>query len=452
MRWPLALLVPALFVATPVFGNGRFPNAGQIAIHPTNPAVLAASTNYGILSSHDAGKSWQWLCEPALGIYGDQDPFIAFAGQDRLVVATKDGIQTGVGDLCGWAPVAFPLYAGSLPAIDLARDPTNVDRVLAIVTQALSVHRLLQTLDGGATWQPLGPAFAPEMRLRTVEIAPSNGRIYVSSSDPSKPGSELLWRSDDGGLQWQSLPLAATYTMGPGTRAPEADVNLFGTYISAVDPTNADRLYVRGYGDYYNYLWQSDDAGAHWTARHVSQGLLLGFALAPNGEEFVVGGPGLEGGELWVGSPAGGALQKRSGIVVRCLTWTTNGLYACGEDATDGFTLGVSTDGGNTFAKLHRRVELTETACDSSTTIGKTCPLAWPAQAKKLGIGVADSRGAGDVASVVEPPAPKEGCRASRSGIAGPPALPMLAGLLAVWLCRERLKRLSTLASTAQRK
>ena len=61
-----ATAVAALLLVVPARearANGRFPAANQLAHSPTDPKLFVLRTTFGILVSHDAGASWDWVCE-----------------------------------------------------------------------------------------------------------------------------------------------------------------------------------------------------------------------------------------------------------------------------------------------------------------------------------------------------------------------------------------------------
>jgi MYXO-CTERM domain-containing protein len=73
-------------------------------------------------------------------------------------------------------------------------------------------------------------------------------------------------------------------------------------------------------------------------------------------------------------------------VGAKCLTWTAQGLYACANEFTDGFTLGLSSDQGKTFTPLmHLRDLCGPLACGAATSAGKTCPELWGATQLSLG-------------------------------------------------------------------
>src|SRR5258706_6849694 len=67
--------------------NGRYPLANQLVVDPGAPDHLVARTTFGLLSSHDTGKSWTWICEDALGaLDNSEDPAIAVTADGSILV------------------------------------------------------------------------------------------------------------------------------------------------------------------------------------------------------------------------------------------------------------------------------------------------------------------------------------------------------------------------------
>ena len=58
-------------------------------------------------------------------------------------------------------------------------------------------------------------------------------------------------------------------------------------------------------------------------------GNMLGFALSPDGATVAVGG---DTGGIWTAPTDTLAFTKVSTVGAKCLTWTNEGLYACGND------------------------------------------------------------------------------------------------------------------------
>jgi hypothetical protein len=217
----------------------------------------------------------------------------------------------------------------------------------------------------------------------TIDVAPSDAqRVYVSARvGPSEDYVSVLFRSDDGGA-----------TFARASTIPETE-NLRYGFIAGVHPNNPDLLYVRVSHPEGTRLLRSEDGGISAELVFTGAGSLLGFAIT--GDELATGGP-MDG--LWVGDPEGGALERVSDVGALCLTYGPDGLYACADAATDGFSLGRSRDSGQSFEPVLKLSELCgPVSCGSDTQVAKQCPFEWREVARRLGTtcGVDDSASPG---------------------------------------------------------
>jgi len=431
------VLVPATAAA-----NGRFPYANQLVVAPTDPTRLTMRTTYGVLQSFDAGARWLWLCETSIGYGGTLDPAIAVTAEGRLLAGLFGaGVATSSDRGCTFTSDAAP-FTG-LYVIDLAVDPSNPSRVVAITSSGSAGGTFTvvvgESVDGGATWKQLGAALPPTFNAETIEVAASRKeRLYASGSRtgvPSDAGADgevgpagrvgLLYRSDDHGASWKELPV----DLEGGLAA----------FVSAVDPKDPDRIYVRvsadpKSGSTTDHLLFSPDGGASFTRVAASKGSMLGLALSPDGSKIAYGGPS-DG--VVVASTKDHVFTAKSAVGARCLTWAAAGLYACSADFPDGFTLGLSKDDGASFAPLYKLAQLSQLECPSGTPTRTLCPREWPATRDKLGIPTPD---AGPVdAGPVTPTTPPadEGCGCHLGRAAGSSGL-VFALLLAVRAARRR--------------
>jgi photosystem II stability/assembly factor-like uncharacterized protein len=215
-----------------IFDAGRSTAIGALAVAPSNPRVLYAGTGEGfprntaalgdgVYRSDDAGKTWR-----SCGLRGTQhiakiaidpnDPDIALVaalgpefspGGERGVYRTTDGCKT-------WQRVISinPTTGGS----DVAYGPTNPQIAFAGTFDFLRQpwtfrgggvgSGLFRSTDGGATWTKLtDPARhdgLPGGIINRVGISISaHHPNVVYAIVPTKTG--VLYRSDDGGLQWK---------------------------------------------------------------------------------------------------------------------------------------------------------------------------------------------------------------------------------------------------------
>ncbi|HTB75043.1 MAG TPA: hypothetical protein VK762_17455 [Polyangiaceae bacterium] len=352
-----ALCVSAVLSATGAAANGRYPASTQVVFSTdsTDPALVVVRTTYGLLVSRDGGATWRWVCEDALGVpsVSVEDPSIALTANDALLVGLFEGLEVSQ-DATGGAPhtlgcnfgcVGGPLAGQSI--VDLAGVPGSPHTALALSStyvwddagdNATLDSRVWQTPDDGVSWSQVGAAFDPTVSLTTLDVAASDPRrLYLSGTRAFGSGrTASLFVSTDGGDTWTERPL-------PFDPATEVSV-----YIGAVDPRDADRVYVRSSG--VSRLFVTSDAGRSFEVPLTLTGQMLGFALSADGTEVYAGS--IEDG-LLVAQAAGdviGALafRKTSSIHVQCLATRGPELWAC-SDSASGFAVGVSMNDGAAF-------------------------------------------------------------------------------------------------------
>lgn len=424
-----SLLVPGLSWA-----NGRFPLADQLVVDPQDPAHLVLRTTYGILSSSDAGVSWDWVCEAAVGYGGTQDPAIGVTADGSILAGIFEGLSVSHDRGCSWAFIPPPLEGEYVIDVSVHRDEPA--RAVAITSTGMGMgfHVILaETSDNGGTWTQAGTAINSDMISLTVDVAPSQtDRVYVSGI-VGKVYAPAIERTDNRGQLWTRTFFEATY-------ADEVP------YIAAVDPTNPDRLYVRLSGTDTDHLLLSEDGAQTFTEIFSTQSDLLGFALSPDGKRVAIGSP-VEG--LLVASTTDHAFEKVSSVQARCLTWTNAGIYACANEFEDGFTLGLSTDEGKTFTKLYKLAEMCPLECPAGATSSSACTAAWPPLAATLGVNQAacgivtgSSSSSSSGTTSPPPPDPNTGCACDLTTSSGQTAAGIFAlGSLFAALGRKRARK-----------
>lgn len=223
----------------PIFDKEDVSSVGAIAVAPSDPNIVWAGTGEpyirshisignGIYESTDAGKTWTHMGLENTGrianvIINPHDPNIVLACSlgtaygpqpERGVFRTTDGGKT-------WEKTLF--VDENTGCSDLAMDPNNSHIMFAGMWQ-LVIHTwgrtsggpgsgLYKSTDGGVTWRRLeghGLPHSPLGRI-AVRVAPSDSnRVYamIETGDgvpmdgkPTQRGQ--LWRSDDGGENWE---------------------------------------------------------------------------------------------------------------------------------------------------------------------------------------------------------------------------------------------------------
>lgn len=427
----LAPLVTALAASPPALANGRYPAAGQIVVDPSNPDNIVVRATYGILSSRDAGESWGWICEGAIGYGGIEDPMMGITADGTLLAGIFKGLSISRDSGCSW------MFAGGglteRYVTDLSVEKVDPSRAVVIVSNGIGPSEFLTQLwespDNGFTWTQAGVDLPSSFLGLTVDVAPSDTqRVYVSGRyGPADQYAGAIQRSSNRGATWESLPV-------PGSD----DTHL--PYLSAIDPSNPDILYVRLDGDPVDSLLVSTNAGATWTTAFESTGNLFGFALTPDGSTVYIGG-GKDG--LWRAPTSSLAFEKVAEMNVRCLTATDTLLYACADEFADGFTAGVSTTQGATWKPLmHLASPCAPLQCGEGTSVVAQCEQAWGATQLVIGAEACESD-AGPPPNPTPPGGDPAGCGCRVAPTAGTGAAlgAAIGAAIATWRRRRRRGR-----------
>ncbi len=288
--------------------NGRFPLSNQIVFSTTDSNLIVTRTSYGILVSHDNGGSWSLICEDAIGITPSTlaDPPVGLTQNDSLLVGVQQGLNVSSDVGCNWNCAGGAGLAGN-PIADLAVRPDNPSSAVAMTLSypetdsglVLTNSQVFETTNNGVAWVPLGDAgLDPTIVVTTVEVAKTDPqRLYVSATRGfGLTQTASLFVSKDKGQTWTEYPLPKN----------QFDPTLeIGIYIGAVDPTNANRLYLRSRGQptggesRLTAVTLSADGGppTFTTVRIFDveagfsglQGEMLGLALSPDGSKIYIG-------------------------------------------------------------------------------------------------------------------------------------------------------------------
>ncbi|MGK4002191.1 hypothetical protein WMF31_06170 [Sorangium sp. So ce1036] len=379
----IALASAALAASTPASANGRYPSAGQILVDPADPRRIVLRATYGVLTTSDGGERWSWICEESIGYSGFEDPMLVITGDGSILAGLSSGLSATHDRGCQWDIAGGGL--ADLNLVDVSIDRAEPSSAILLGSSVLTGDEILTQVwaskDDGRTWAQAGVDLPSAFLGVTLDSAPSDPRrLYVSGRWNGPTFQGALQRSDDRGETWESFDI-------PGSD----DRNL--PYLGAVDPRDADVVYVRRDGDGADALLVSKDGGATW--REVFHAVsLLGFALSPDGARIAVGSD-MDG--LWIAPTTTLEFTQVGRLGVRCLTWTSDGLFACADELADGFTAGVSVDGGETFSPILTLDRLCgpPPACGRETSTGATCPALWAATASFLGVPGRCDAGAG---------------------------------------------------------
>ncbi len=446
LRFALAALAAAstlLFFEADASANGRFPEANQISFSVKDPNAVYLRVTFGLLVSRDRGKTWDWVCEQAIGFSGVEDPMYASTPNGSIIGTTFQGVTQSRDDACTWSFATGALEKQVF--IDLSQNPSDAKNVVAYASSydkqddagnILFNNRVFETKDEGASWAELPGALDQSLLGYTIDLTKSDpDRLYLTAvRDPGTTPRGYLLVSRNKGQSWEELEV------------PLVDSER-AVWIAAVDPTNANKLWLRTSNgtDKPTRLMTLDldpDGGAPTIKTvYTGKGALLGFALSTDGTK------------VWIGGNKDGLLQanttdlqfvQKSNVEIQCLSYADDGLWACSNERS-GFVAGLSKDEGSTFQPLLHFCDIRgPLACDPASTQATVCGPAWPAQKATLGCGGDLDGGFGDGGRLdggdepLAPPSDNCNCRAAPSN---PWAAIVTAGLAALAVLRLRRRR-----------
>lgn len=311
----------------------------SLAIHPNDPGLLYASSNYGIIRSTDAGASWQLLFEfprpgfVALDASRPNTLYAAIPVSPAQVFRSVDGGSS-------WSAISRKL-PGDITVTALAVDSSSSGAArLYLGTLERGVWR---SIDGGFTWKPANRGLASGASSSITALAvprrPS-GTAYVGTKDG-------LYRTDNGGGFWtllrKGLPAAGVEALDVSRSDPRtvyASISGFGIYRSAngggswspagspvsggipisalaVHPRSSRTVYA---GSNQGGVFKTTDGGAHWTATGLSSTVRV-RTLALDATTDATLWAGAAGPDTdFTGTDPGGVLSSADGGA----TWTRN--------------------------------------------------------------------------------------------------------------------------------
>lgn len=224
-----------------------------LVFNPDDPNTVFFGHHGGIMRSNDAGQTWTTLVDKkdfdAMGIVVNptNSKQVYMAGHDIFQVSSNGGAT--------WRPVQNNLPGTDIHGFAAATDGSN--RLFAYLVGS----GVLQSSDGGSTWQTTGGQMPPDVMSLATGGDPIS--LYAVSM-----GSGML-RSSDTGKSW---------TPAGG------DLASSNIYAVAVDPKTSSTLYAGVEGG----LYKSTDAGATWKKTTYPGDNAVALAISPARPQLVL--------------------------------------------------------------------------------------------------------------------------------------------------------------------
>src|SRR5580698_2583677 len=195
----LLLLVAALgplLSARDARADGAFPDSLSILTPAQLPNETLLATNFGLVMSFDRDQTWIWSCEQPLNSFGTL--YQMGPPPKNRIFAIAAGLIYSDDSSCTWNAAG-----GAATAADAFADPTNPNRVLAVVTSTVgdagSVYTVVESSDAGTTFPQLRYTAAAGDHITGVEISRSDPQtVYLTLTSGTAYTPKVAATTDGG--------------------------------------------------------------------------------------------------------------------------------------------------------------------------------------------------------------------------------------------------------------
>ncbi len=218
---------------------------GALVMDPTNHLILYAGTGEGnfsgdsyygngILKTTDGGNTWTLHAETTFAgvrfcrlAINPSNPTIIFAASSLGIYKSTNGGST-------WSPQTNGLP--SIPATDIAIDPTNPDNAYAAFW-AGGIYKTTNASSSNPTWTQLTSGLPASGTTRiALSISKSSSQTVYALISNASYTIDKFYVTTNGGTSWSSIPLPGGNIGGQG----------FYNLVVECDPTTPDIVYLAG--------------------------------------------------------------------------------------------------------------------------------------------------------------------------------------------------------------
>ncbi|HZR08541.1 MAG TPA: hypothetical protein VFA79_08165, partial [Myxococcales bacterium] len=124
------LSVAVLHVALPALADGAFPDELSVYLPTADPSTIMLGTNFGLVTSHDGGKSWRFICELFItGSGADTVNYYKIGSDGSIIAITFVNLWRSSDGGCSWTRGGGSV--ASQDVLDAFIDPSDPTFVLA---------------------------------------------------------------------------------------------------------------------------------------------------------------------------------------------------------------------------------------------------------------------------------------------------------------------------------
>jgi photosystem II stability/assembly factor-like uncharacterized protein len=269
----------------PVFDDKIKLSIGDIEFNPLNPDIIYAGTGDpnvsgypfigdGLYKSCDGGETWEYSGLAETHIISQirisrQNPDVMYVSAMGIpfIKNTNRGVYKSNDGGKSWKNILQ--INDSTGVSDLVIHPQNHNIVFATGWNRIRSNkkslvsgpdaRIFRSLDGGLSWEKLQGGLPADASSRIgIDISYSNPNIlYACYAHPTNFNLKGIYRSEDGGNSWNSLPVGQGSGVEPGIYGG------FGWYFGKIriNPENPDDVFLLAVD-----LYRSKDGGKSWTS------------------------------------------------------------------------------------------------------------------------------------------------------------------------------------------
>jgi hypothetical protein len=365
----VALLVLLAGVA---HANGRAPVTNGMVFKPGDSQTLYVRSTFGLLISHDAGCTFDWICEMNIGYGGVFDPKYAVASDGTIFATTFHGLRASRDGGCSFTTITPDEWVDAL-------DIGPMGDIWIGTASTGETNDVFRSIDSGMTFQSLHMETTVGF-YKSLKVAPSNPqRIYLTSNETAGTPAMHLFRSDDAGMMFTPEPLTGV----TGGATPLA-------LVAAVDPANADVVYmisVAASPPTGDILYRSTDGAVTFQPVLTTQNAIRDVVIADAQHVYVtttviLANGSEQGGPAFSSTNGGATFGPLAGApLLDCLAKAPDGsLIGCGANWGPDYKAVAKSIDGASWSKVWRFVNLAgPLACAVGTPEHDVCEVQlWP--------------------------------------------------------------------------